>query len=201
VVVDVDDDDDRSRVASAALAAAGDPRTSTPEGNRRNLMTAEERNEQLRRLSRSDVDLGPSPWDDGAAPTGGDAELPSRRFTLRVALFLLLLLAVLGAGAGAVWWYATSSYFVGLDDGRVAIFKGRPGGLLFLEPEVVEVTDLTEAAVAPADAAAVEDGHEVGSLAAAERYVRNLRRDAELLSPTTTVQGTAPSSTTTSTTP
>jgi len=198
VVVDVVDDDDRSRTASAALDAAGEPRTSTPSARRRGLMTAEERNAELRGIARGGDDEGPAPWDNGATGSYRDeADLPSRRFTLRVALFLLLLLAVLGAAGGAVWWYATSSYFVGLDDGRVAIFKGRPGGLLFIEPEVVEETDLTEAEVPPARAEDVENGHEVGSLEAAERYVRNLRRDSQLLAPTPTTSVPSDATTTT----
>jgi protein phosphatase len=114
---------------------------------------------------------------------------------MRVALFLVALVVVVAGALGAVWWYATSSYFVGLDDGRVAIFKGRPGGLLFIEPEVVEVTDLTEAAVPPARAADVEDGHAVSSLDDAQRYVRNLRRDSEIVSGTTAT--TSPASPTT----
>ncbi|HVM07690.1 MAG TPA: PP2C family serine/threonine-protein phosphatase [Acidimicrobiales bacterium] len=205
VVVDVLGDDDRSRTASAALAAAGDRRTSTPSGNadasRRGLMTAEERNAELRRLARGEDDDGPAPWENGNRTFGDDADLPSRRFTFRVALFVLVLLAVLGASAGAVWWYATNSYFVGLDDGRVAIFKGRPGGLLFIQPEVVETTDLTEAAVPPARADDVAEGHTVGSLEDAQRYVRNLRRDAGVLtpSPTTSVAPADPSAATTTT--
>ena len=186
VVVDVLDDDDRSRKASATLAAAGDRRTSTPAG-RRGLMTADERNAELRQLARGGEDDGPSPWEvDSTGAYREEADLPTRRLTFRVALFILVLLAVVGGGVAAVWWYATNSYFVGLDEGRVAIFKGRPGGLLFIEPEVVEETDLTEAAVPPARAEAVEEGHEVASLDDARRYVRNLRRDSELVSPTAT---------------
>lgn len=190
VVVDVLDDDDRGRKASATLAAAGDPRTSTPAG-RRGLMTADERNAQLRQLARGGEDEGPSPWEvDATGSYREEADLPTRRLTFRVALFILVLLAVIGGGVAAVWWYATNSYFVGLDEGRVAIFKGRPGGLLFIEPEVVEETDLTEAAVPPARAEAVEAGHEVASLEDARRYVRNLRRDSQLVSPTTSTSTT-----------
>ena len=200
VVVDVVDDGNRSSAASATLAAARDRRTSTPAGNadapRRGLMTAEERNAQLRQLARGSDDDGPAPWESGLALD--EADLPSHRFTLRVALFLFLLVALLTAAGGAVWWYATSAYFVGLDEGRVAIFKGRPGGLLFIQPEVVEETDLTEAAVPPARAADVEAGHEVDSLEAAQRYIRNLRRDSEVVSgpaPTTTPTTAAPTTT------
>lgn len=154
-------------------------------------MTADERNAQLRQLARGGEDEGPSPWEvDATGSYREEADLPTRRLTFRVALFILVLLAVIGGGVAAVWWYATNSYFVGLDEGRVAIFKGRPGGLLFIEPEVVEETDLTEAAVPPARAEAVEAGHEVASLEDARRYVRNLRRDSQLVSPTTSTSTT-----------
>jgi serine/threonine protein phosphatase PrpC len=197
VLVDVVDDDDRARTAS------------------RRLMTAEERNAQLRELSRDpanttpndeddDDDGLPAMWGTTPQPTGRRADrnarhddhdgdnMPSRRVTLRVVAFLLGL-AVIAAGAvAAIGWYARGSYFVGLDDGRVAIFEGRPGGLLWFHPTVEERTDLTQAAVPTARAADVERGHEVASIEAARRYVTNLRHEAELLNPSATASTTTP---------
>ncbi|HEX7165661.1 MAG TPA: PP2C family serine/threonine-protein phosphatase [Acidimicrobiales bacterium] len=212
VVVDVVDDDDRASTASAALHAADDPRTSTygeaaaagatPQttGTRRRLMTAEERNAQLRGLSREGEHEGPAPWE---TPSGrgfaDEPDLPTRRLTLRVAAFLVVLLLVVGGSAGAVAWYARNSWFVGSHEGRVTIFKGRPGGLLWFDPTVEEETDLTVAAVPVARLDAVEDGHEVASLDEARAYVRNLRRDSQLTSPASpTTTTTDPSATTTS---
>ena len=69
-------------------------------------------------------------------------------------------------------------------------------GCALVGADVVEVTDLTEAAVPPARADDVDAGHEVSSLEAARRYVRNLRRDSELLAPSSTTTTTEPVSTT-----
>ena len=210
VVVDVVDDDDRASVASAALDGIGDPRTATyaaapwpppSRTERRGLMTAEERNAQLRRLSREGDDDGPAPWD---TPSGGRyaeeaADLPSRRLTLRVAAFLVVVVLVVGGAFGAVSWYARNSWFVGVDAGRVAIFKGKPGGLLWFEPTVEEKTDLAAAAVPPARALDIERGHEVASLDEAHAYVRNLRRDSELTSPSSSTPTTVTEDDTTTT--
>ena len=39
-------------------------------------------------------------------------------------------LAVLGISAGSVGWYARRAYYVSLAGNQVAIYKGRPGGIL-----------------------------------------------------------------------
>jgi len=57
-----------------------------------------------------------------------------RILTIRVALFVLVFAAVLGGTAGVVVWFDKASFFVGLDQGHVTIFQGRPGGLLWLKP-------------------------------------------------------------------
>lgn len=102
-----------------------------------------------------------------------------RRFTWRVALFVLLLLAVLGAAGVAVGWYARHTYYVGDDGGRVAIFKGRPGGLLWFDPTVEQRTSLAIDDVPEARRDDVEGGHEVADLAAAKRYVANLQSESD----------------------
>lgn len=188
VVVDVVDDDDRAAHASARLA--DDPPAAA---SRHGLMTADERNAQLRELSREDDRVAPSSWSDDDSPP---AELDrARRLTARVVLFILAVLVVVGGAVGATAWYARASYFVGLDQGHVAIFKGRPGGVLIFDPTVVQTTDLTQAAVPAARASDVERGHEVASLGAARAYVENLRKDSLVVSSTTsTVPSTTPTS-------
>lgn len=176
IVVDVVDDDGRATTASAVLADSPAPAPSRRAAS--GLMTADQRNAELRRLSRGGEGADPS----GAAAAGswgGDRDIdihdvPSRRVTGRVIAFVLVLLLVLGGAAAAVGFYARGSYFVGLDDGRVAIFKGRPGGLLWFSPTVEETTELTEAEIPEARADDVAGGHEVTSLDEARAYVRNL---------------------------
>src|SRR5207244_1191664 len=102
-----------------------------------------------------------------------------------------------------------NQYFVGADADKVAVFKGRPGGLLWLDPTLVHRTDLC---TCPPDvpAARVDDiksGKEFASLAAANRYVRRLREEAEVTtrtfptSPSTSLLSPAASTTTSAPTP
>ena len=206
VVVDVVDDGGRSKAASAKVAGEHRPPRSAPPDDPAStrtsgLMTAEERNLELRRLARSEPDdlAGPVPWQSDTSPHVH--ELPSRRVTGRVLAFLLLVLLVLGAAGGAIAFYARGAYFVGLDEGRVTIFKGRPGGLLFFQPTVEERTSLTQAQVPAARADDVEAGHEVATLGEARRYVRRLEQATAPTVPglpTTTVPG--PTTTATPTT-
>lgn len=117
-----------------------------------------------------------------------------RRFTWRVAVFAVVLLAVLSAAAAAIGWYARNTYFVGVEGDAVTIFRGKPGGVLWFDPTVERGTDL-----APGDLTAearddVARGIEFGDLAEAEAYL-------ERVTTTTTTTTTTTSTTTTSTVP
>jgi len=118
--------------------------------------------------------------------------------TWRVVIFLIAVLAVLGSAIWAVAWYARGAYFVGIDSEQVAIFRGRPGGLLWFDPTLVERKQQpTGAELLPAQRVELDAGHEVSSKAAADRYVNNLRQEVEARRATTT---TLPPLTTTSST-
>ena len=179
VIVDVVDDEGKAETASEVLAddPAPPPRRDRPReredrSSMSGLMTSDQRNAELRRLARDDQTGKGDFWGED------DSEIhvhePSRRITARVVAFLLVLVLVLGGAAAAVGFYARGSYFVGLDEGRVAIFKGRPGGLLWFSPTVEERTNLTQAAVPPARQDDVANGHAVASLEEARTYVENL---------------------------
>ena len=115
-----------------------------------------------------------------------------RRFTWRVVLFLVVMVGVLGLGAAATAWYAKSAYFVGLDGEQVAVFKGRPGGFLWFDPELVERKSLTVNDILPAAVDDLRAGKEEPSKADADRYVNNLQQEAAERR-----QAQAPASTTT----
>jgi PPM family protein phosphatase len=71
------------------------------------------------------------------------------RTILRMLVWVLPVLAVLALAFGAVGWYARRTYFVGVDNSRVTIFKGRPAGVLGWDPTVekhsaVETSQLTQ---------------------------------------------------------
>ena len=180
VVVDVVDDDGRSERASAALAGEkGSGATSSPAAPPPTVESSLPQHEQ----TGASVAAPPAP-EPAAAPRPQLApprpETKSRRMTWRVVVFLLAVVAVFGAATWAVAYYARGAYFVGLDGEQVAIYRGRPGGLLWFEPTLVEHKDQpTGAELLPAQRMALESGHEVPSKAAADRYVNNLRQEVE----------------------
>ena len=114
-------------------------------------------------------------------------------------MFLVAVLAVLGMAVWAVAWYARGAYFVGIDNEQVAIFRGRPGGLLWFDPTLVERKQQpTGDELLPAQRVELDAGQEVKSKAAADRYVNNLRQEVEARRATTTT--TAPPTTTSTST-
>jgi protein phosphatase len=107
--------------------------------------------------------------------------------------------AVLGVAVWAVAWYARSAYFVGLDGDQVAIFRGRPGGLLWFDPTLVEhKAQPTAADLLPAQRTQLQAGHEVASKKEADRYVNNLRQEVDALRAPPPTSSTVPALTPTS---
>ena len=125
------------------------------------------------------------PRDDGAG-TEEETSPPqrarrTRRLTWRVAGFLLLVLVVVGGALATIQWYGRSTYFVGFSGEDVVIYQGRPGGVLWIQPELVEESRLQRDDV-PRDAIArLESGLEHSSLDDAEDYVARLEERAEEL--------------------
>ena len=200
IVVDVVDDGGVAEAASAALAArrshldshrdlAGFSTAITDDEDRAGAGTATApRNRRARRAERR---------------AERKASRSSRtRVTWRLLAFLVLLVAVLGGAFATIQWYGTSTYYVGYDGDEVAIFQGRPGGLLWIDPTLEAETGILRDEVPAQYRAALEAGHEHSSLAQAERYVSNIERDiAEQAereeAATTTTTTTAPAPTTT----
>jgi protein phosphatase len=126
-----------------------------------------------------------------------------RIFTMRVALFVLVLVAVFGGACGVVLWFDKASFFVGLDRGYVAIFQGRPGGMLWLQPSVVERTTLKPSELLASNVVYLRQGMEESSYQAARDLVRNLSLErsrvtsAGAVTTTTVKTTTVPSRTTT----
>ena len=116
-------------------------------------------------------------------------------------LIVLAVLAVLGAAFGAIVWYGKGAYYVGFDGDQVVVYQGRPGGVLWIDPEQVgtyplERSDLTEAGISR-----IEANPTFSSRADADAYVANLEADpAAVIPPTTTTSSTTTTSTTTTTT-
>jgi PPM family protein phosphatase len=200
VVVDVVDDGGQSPAASAAATdvggAGGTARHATigdrPRADDGELDTEAQAGGRRGRRARARAE------EDGDA---GDRAPGSRRITWRVVAFVVLLLALIGGAVATIQWYGRSTYFVGFEEDRVTIFKGRPGGLLWLDPELVESSDLHRDRV-PADVENdIDAGKEQSTLSGARAYVDRVAERADELSPrtTTTTTTTQPRGETTTT--
>jgi PPM family protein phosphatase len=183
VVVDVVDDGDKAAVASAALA--DDTGLIIPsELGKSEAEPAEATGGRLRRGRRKDK--------AGSGPK-------ARVLTFRLVGFIALLLLLLGGAAGAVGWYARGSYFVGLDQTQLTIYKGRPGGLLWFKPTVAEHTGVQLGAVLANRVDDLRSGKEEATLAGAHSYVANLQAEAQAHQATTVTTTIGPTTTTTTT--
>ena len=115
--------------------------------------------------------------------------------TFRVVAFLLLLMLILTGAAAAIVWYARSNYYVGLRGNQIAVFQGRPGGVLGLDPTLKKMTGYTTDQVLPSAVPALKAGQNEPSVAAANSYV------ASLVNAETAAQAAAAPPTTSPTTP
>ena len=71
--------------------------------------------------------------------------------------------------------YARQGWFIGSDDGDVAVFRGRPSGLLWFDPTFVEGGDLRLAGLDGPTRIAVDETIIVGSLDEARRLIEGFR--------------------------
>ena len=101
------------------------------------------------------------------------------RVTWRALLFVLLVLGVIGGALATIQWYGTSTYFVSFDDDEMVIYQGRPGGVLWIDPELVERTGIERADVPERYVPAIVAGNEQPSLAKAQQLVGNIERDID----------------------
>jgi protein phosphatase len=176
VLIDVVDDGDKAGAASAALA--DEPAAVTTD----------------KRLDDGGAPTGPVAASPAASKRGARPPRQRQRLTIRTVGFFASVLIVLGLAVAAITWYAKGSYFVGLSNNRVTIFRGRPGGFLWVKPAVYSRTQLTADQVPPARLASLKDGQPEANLRAARHYISNLKDESARLIPTTT---TTPETTTT----
>jgi PPM family protein phosphatase len=97
-----------------------------------------------------------------------------KRVTLRVVVFLVAICIVVGGAVACLGWYGRSAYYVGLSKDRITIFQGRPGGVLWFQPTVVERTRDTPSSVLSYRLQFLEAGQVEPSLAQARQYIANL---------------------------
>ena len=195
VVVDVVDDGGRAAAASAGLATAAPTVASTAPGTGASPVVSTSSPPSASPITESSPQA--TPGQTGRLDTTGGRPW----LTWRSLLFMCCVLLVLGGSAAAVVWFARSTYHVGLDDEQVVIYRGRPGGLLWIEPRLAERSDLTLTDVPPSRLSAVAAGKEEPSLAAARDYIAALEEQAEAERSVTTTTSTTSSSTTTTRAP
>jgi serine/threonine protein phosphatase PrpC len=110
-------------------------------------------------------------------PTRGlSKQYRDRIVTFRVFLFILVLAGLGGGVVGVVTWFQSSAYYVGLSGDRVSIFQGRPGGLLWFKPQLLETSDVTTNNLLPNSVTEVQRGIAESSYAAAKQEVSDLVR-------------------------
>lgn len=124
------------------------------------------------------------------SPSATTVRDPARRLvTRRSVAFVGAVTLVFAAAFGAVWCAARQTYFVAADGSEVAVFRGRPGGLLWFEPILIERTGIPVDTLTEAQRSKLTPGHQLGSRSAANAFIDRLR-------PTTTTTSTIPPTTT-----
>lgn len=97
-----------------------------------------------------------------------------RALTVRVVLFVVLVVGVAVGAWSFVRWYATSSYYVTTEHQAIVIYQGRPGGVLWFQPQLVTVSSTPLNEILPSRRAILRGDVVEPSLAASERYIANL---------------------------
>ncbi len=93
-------------------------------------------------------------------------------------------LALVGIAVFAISFYARSNFYVGVDDDRVAVFQGRPDGVLWFDPTLKETTGLTVDDLTPALLDEVTANPDYNSLQGARDHIdRIIERLTELNAP------------------
>jgi serine/threonine protein phosphatase PrpC len=128
-----------------------------------------------------------------------------RLITFRTLLFMILFVAIVGAGYYSVRWYNTNSYYVGVNHNELVIYQGRIGGFLWYKPVEIQRTGVTTADVLETYLPEIKAGVAESTLAKAQNYVTNVRKPNNpttvLPTPNTTAPTTTAPPTTTTTAP
>ena len=108
---------------------------------------------------------------------GAQSKRPKRKRG-RFLMLLIGVLAIVGIAVGGAISYANSAWFIDTEASEVVIFQGRPGGLLFVEPQAVQRTGINLNDLNPASRGRVGDVPAFSSLDDAEAFVEALELSA-----------------------
>ncbi len=201
VVVDVVADDDRARTASRLVGRGRRPSDRSSGGGAPTaVLERVETDAPERRGPPKRADIRAERSERRAARKAVRKARP-RRLTFRSLLFVVLVLAVAASAVGAVWWFARNTFYVGVAGQEVVIYRGRPGGVLWVEPTIEQRTDLLLAQVPPERQQDVEKGRTEPTLEDARDYVRSLRARTREIEEAKARRQIANAATSTTTTP
>ena len=112
----------------------------------------------------------------------------------RLLLFAVPILLIFAVAVGAVGWYARNSYFIAFDTkGRVTIYQGRPGGILFWDPKLEKTTTARRKNLTPIGLRAVQSRRDdFNQLADAKNFVKRETLAINLTTTTTTTPPAVP---------
>jgi PPM family protein phosphatase len=139
----------------------------------------------------------------GAAERSRPIWAHERMVSVRVVLFVIVLLAIVGGAAGFITWFNNATYYVGVSGNNVAVYEGRPGGFLWFHPALVYQSSLSTSSVLASNLPLLQSGLLESSYSSARQAVDQLTAEQTLLGlpgPTTTTTTTVPVTTTTTTT-
>jgi serine/threonine protein phosphatase PrpC len=204
VIVEVVDDGGRAEAASALIEpnAHADPTLAIPLADELAPASFDPSPEPDVQAFPDDQSSLPDTDDDyGADNDDLYADLDrarGRRLTGRVLLFFFALLVIAAVAAGAMFWQAKHTYYVGFRGQQVVIYQGKPGGVLGVDPKVVDSdTKLIRSDLDQATRDAVRSGVQKSSESEARAYTDRLfRQVADRKNAATTTTTTAPTTTT-----
>jgi protein phosphatase len=125
----------------------------------------------------------PARADSVAAAQAAPEPVPASHRARRLLVWLVPIVLILGAGLGAIGWYARRTYYVGLAGDRVTLYRGVPGGVLGWDPTVEKRSGLIRDDLSPAQQADLEDGHRFSSRTDAVRFLKRLEEERTPLPP------------------
>jgi PPM family protein phosphatase len=116
-----------------------------------------------------------------------------RRVTGKAIIFTAFVAAVFVVALVVTAAFGRSGYYVGFRGDSVAVFQGRPGGVLWFQPTVESVSDLTRAELTADFQTRIARNPTFSSRSAADIYLRQLADDERaLVAVTTTTAVTVP---------
>lgn len=114
-----------------------------------------------------------------------------RQFWIRFSVWAALTLVIVLGGWIALTSYISNSWYVGVHDGNVTVFKGVPEGILgFASGDVVDRTSIPVSLLPATTRTQLEEGIPADDRADADRIVENLREQSTPSTTTTTTTTT-----------